>query len=150
MATSSRFSPFTTRVVCGCCGSSCRRQTQPSKLSETGKIAYWRCSGGAKTNCGIKGIREPELMEITAQVMGTPEFDGEAFRERVDHITMVESGKLEYTFLDGHTQEAEYSTEKPRPPLERRTESQVQGIRQGQLHTRAPQGHERTHEESKE
>ena len=40
MATSSRFSPFTTRVVCGCCGSSCRRQTQPSKLSETGKIAY--------------------------------------------------------------------------------------------------------------
>ena len=79
-------------------------------------IAYWRCSGGAKTNCGIKGIREPELMEITAQVMGTPEFDGEVFRERVDHITMVESGKLEYTFLDGHTQEAEYSTEKPIHP----------------------------------
>ena len=116
MATSSRFSPFTTRVVCGCCGGSCRRQTQPSKLSKTGKIAYWRCSGGTKTNCGIKGIREPELMEITAQVMGTPEFDGEAFRERVDHITMVESGKLEYTFLDGHTQEAEYSTEKPSHP----------------------------------
>lgn len=116
MATSSRFSPFTTRVVCGCCGGSCRRQTQPSKLSETGKIAYWRCSGGAKTKCGIKGIREPELMEITAQVMGTPEFDGDAFREQVDHITMVESGKLEYTFLDGHTQEAEYSTEKPSHP----------------------------------
>ncbi len=116
MATSSRFSPFTTRVVCGCCGGSCRRQTQPSKLSETGKIAYWRCSGGAKTNCGIKGIREPELMEITAQVMGTPEFDGDAFKEQVDHITMVESGKLEYTFLDGHTQEAEYSTEKPSHP----------------------------------
>lgn len=116
MATSSRFSPFTTRVVCGCCGGSCRRQTQPSKLSETGKIAYWRCSGGAKTNCGIKGIREPELMEITAQVMGTPEFDGDAFREQVDHITMVESGKLKYTFLDGHTQEAEYSTEKPSHP----------------------------------
>ena len=116
MATSSRFSPFTTRVVCGCCGGSCRRQTQPSKLSETGKIAYWRCSGGAKTNCGIKGIREPELMEITAQVMGAPEFDGDALREQVDHITMVESGKLKYTFLDGHTQEAEYSTEKPSHP----------------------------------
>ena len=55
-------------------------------------------------------------MEITAQVMGTPEFDGDAFRERVAHITMVESGKLEYTFLDGHTQEAEYSTEKPSHP----------------------------------
>ena len=116
MATSNRFSPFTTRVVCGSCGGSCRRQIQPSKLSDTGRIAYWRCSGGAKTNCGIKGIREPELMEITAKVMGTPEFDGDAFREQVDHITMVESGKLEYTFLDGRTQPAEYSTEKPGHP----------------------------------
>ena len=116
MATSNRFSPFTTRVVCGSCGCSCRRQIQPSKLSDTGRIAYWRCSGGAKTNCGIKGIREPELMEITAKVMGTSEFDGDAFREQVDHITMVESGKLEYTFLDGCTQSAEYSTEKPGHP----------------------------------
>lgn len=85
-------------------------------INSWNSASYWRCSGGAKTNCGIKGIREPELMEITAQVMGTPEFDGDAFRERVDHITMVESGKLEYTFLDGHTQEAEYSTEKPSHP----------------------------------
>ena len=116
MATSSKFSPFTTRMVCGCCGGSCRRQTQPSKISENGKIAYWRCSGGTKTNCGIKGIREPELMEITAKVMKTSEFDGDAFREQVDHITMVESGLLEYTFLDGHTQTAEYSTDRPSHP----------------------------------
>ena len=116
MASSNRFSPFTTRMICGCCGGSCRRQTQPSKMSDTGKIAYWRCSGGGKTNCGIKGIREPELMEITARVMGTSEFDGEAFRDQVDHITMVESGLLEYTFLDGHTQTAEYSTDRPSHP----------------------------------
>ena len=116
MASSNRFSPFTTRMICGCCGGSCRRQTQPSKMSDTGKIAYWRCSGGGKTNCGIKGIREPELMEITARVMGTSEFDGDAFRDQVDHITMVESGLLEYTFLDGHTQTAEYSTDRPSHP----------------------------------
>ena len=116
MASSNRFSPFTTRMICGCCGGSCRRQTQPSKMSDTGKIAYWRCSGGGKTNCGIKGIREPELMEITARVMGTSEFDGDAFRDQVDHITMVESGLLEYTFLDGHTQTAEYSTDRPSRP----------------------------------
>ena len=85
-------------------------------MSDTGKIAYWRCSGGGKTNCGIKGIREPELMEITARVMGTSEFDGDAFRDQVDHITMVESGLLEYTFLDGHTQTAEYSTDRPSHP----------------------------------
>ena len=108
-----RFSPFTTRIKCGCCGGSCRRQVQGSS---DGKIAYWRCSGGGATNCGIKGIREPELMEIAAGLMGLPEFDGDAFREQVDHITMVKSGQLEFTFTDGHTEEAEYSTKRKGKP----------------------------------
>ena len=108
-----RFSPFTTRIRCGCCGGSCRRQVQGSS---DGKIAYWRCSGGGATNCGIKGIREPELMEIAAGLMGLPEFDGDAFREQVDHITMVKSGQLEFTFTDGHTEEAEYSTKRKGKP----------------------------------
>jgi DNA invertase Pin-like site-specific DNA recombinase len=108
-----RFSPFTTRIKCGCCGGSCRRQVQGSS---DGKIAYWRCSGGGATNCGIKGIREPELMEIAAGLMGLPEFDGDAFREQVDHITMVKSGLLEFTFTDGHTEEAEYSTKRKGKP----------------------------------
>ena len=108
-----RFSPFTTRIKCGCCGGSCRRQVQGSS---DGKIAYWRCSGGSATNCGIKGIREPELMEIAAGLMDLPEFDGDAFREQVDHITMVKSGQLEFTFTDGHTEEAEYSTKRKGKP----------------------------------
>ena len=108
-----RFSPFTTRIKCGCCGGSCRRQVQGSS---DGKIAYWRCSGGGATNCGIKGIREPELMEIAAGLMGLPEFDGDAFREQVDHVTMVKSGLLEFTFADGHTEEAEYSTKRKGKP----------------------------------
>ena len=108
-----RFSPFTTRIKCGCCGGSCRRQVQGSS---DGKIAYWRCSGSGATNCGIKGIREPELMEIAADLMDLPEFDGDAFREQVDHITMVKSGLLEFTFADGHTEEAEYSTKRKGKP----------------------------------
>ena len=95
---------FTTRIKCGCCGGSCRRQVQGSS---DGKIAYWRCSGGSATNCGIKSIREPELMEIAAGLMGLPDFDGDAFREQVDHITMVKSGLLEFTFADGHTEAPE-------------------------------------------
>lgn len=112
MATSSQYSPFTTRIVCGCCGNSCRRQTQNSKTSETGKMSYWRCSGGSKTNYGIKGIREAELMKITSQVMGTPEFDGDAFKKQIGHITLLKTGLLEFTFLDSHTQTAEYSTKR--------------------------------------
>ena len=108
-----RFSPLTTRIRCGCCGGSCRRQVQGTS---DGKIAYWRCSGSGATNCGIKGIREPELMEIAADLMDLPEFDGDAFREQVDHITMVKSGLLEFTFADGHTEEAEYSTKRKGKP----------------------------------
>ena len=108
-----RFSPLTTRIRCGCCGGSCRRQVQGSS---DGKIAYWRCSGSGATNCGIKGIREPELMEIAADLMDLPEFDGDAFREQVDYITMVKSGLLEFTFTDGHTEEAKYSTKRKGKP----------------------------------
>lgn len=108
-----RFSPFTTRIKCGCCGGSCRRQIQGTS---DGKIAYWRCSGSGATKCGIKGIREPDLMGIAAGLMGLPEFDGDAFREQVDHITMVKSGLLEFTFTDGHTEEAEYSTKRKGKP----------------------------------
>ena len=108
-----RFSPFTTRIKCGCCGGSCRRQVQGSS---DGKIAYWRCAGSGATKCGIKGIREPDLMEISARLMGTPEFDGDAFRDQVDCITMVKSGLLKFSFTDGHTEEAEYSTKRKGKP----------------------------------
>ena len=107
-----RFSPFTTRIKCGCCGGSCRRQVQGSS---TGKVAYWRCNGSGATNCGIRGIREKDLMEIAATLMGLNEFDGDAFREQVDHVTMVKSGLLEFTFIDGHAEKAEYSTKRQMP-----------------------------------
>ena len=55
-------------------------------------------------------------MEISARLMGTPEFDGDAFREQVDCITMVKSGLLEFSFTDGHTEEAEYSTKRKGKP----------------------------------
>ena len=108
-----RFTPFTTRIKCGICGGSCRRQTQ--KCSD-GKISYWRCSGPDRKGCGIKGIREPELMEITAKLMGTAEFDADAFREQVQQITMVKSGLLEFTFTDGTIKTAEYSTKRKGKP----------------------------------
>ena len=108
-----RFTPFTTRIKCGICGGSCRRQTE--KCSD-GKISYWRCGGSDRKGCGIKGIREPVLMEITAKLMGTEEFDADAFREQVQQITMVKSGLLEFTFSDGAIKTAEYSTKRRGKP----------------------------------
>ena len=108
-----RFTPFTTRIKCGICGGSCRRQTE--KCSD-GKISYWRCGGSDRKGCGIKGIREPVLMEITAKLMGTEEFDADAFREQVQQITMVKSGLLEFTLSDGTIKTAEYSTKRRGKP----------------------------------
>ena len=56
------------------------------------------------------------LMEITARVMGTDDFDADAFRDQVEQITMVKSGLLEFTFTDGHSKNAEYSTKRKAHP----------------------------------
>ena len=54
-------------------------------------------------------------MDIAAGLMGLDEFNGDVFREQVDHITMVKSGLLEFTFTNGRTEEAEYSKKRKMP-----------------------------------
>ena len=105
-----RFTPFTTRVKCGCCGNSCRRASQPSRTSPNGRVNYWRCKTASK--CGTKGVREEELKSITATQLGLSDFDGAAFREQVECITVLPDFKLEFSFTDGHTQTAEFSQQK--------------------------------------
>ena len=99
-----RFTPFTTRVKCGCCGGSCRRALQKTK---DGKTAYWRCRTAAE--CGITGIREEDLQKISAEILGIEAFYGDVFREKVSCVTMHTNGILEFEFTDGSTATAERS-----------------------------------------
>ena len=108
-----RFTVFTTRIKCGCCGSSCRRQTRKLK---NGSTAYWTCSRTGQPKCGINGVRESDLQEILTALLGTEEFDSELFREQVKQITMHPGGKLDIILADGHTEHAEYSTKRHGQP----------------------------------
>lgn len=106
-----RFSPFTTRIICGKCGGTMRRQRNGGG-GGNGNVV-WRCKHGQQ--CGIRGIHENELMKLAADAMGIPEFDGDAFREQVDYATVYEGGRIIFTFTDGHEKEETYSTEIKRP-----------------------------------
>lgn len=109
-----KFSAFTTRMRCGVCGGPLRRATQTSATAADGKQKYWRCVTAAK--CGVRGIREEVLEEISARLLGIAEFDGDAFRERVDHIDVFPGGRLEFFFTDGSLQQAGYSTKRKGKP----------------------------------
>lgn len=47
-------------------------------------------------------IQECVLEEITAEVMGLPEFDGRAFRAEVKEIQVQDNHSLVFVFYDGH------------------------------------------------
>lgn len=109
-----KFSAFTTRMRCGVCGGPLRRATQTSATAADGKQKYWRCATAAK--CGVRGIREEVLEEISAGLLGIAEFDGDTFRDRVDHIDVFPGGRLEFFFTDGSLQNAAYSTKRKGKP----------------------------------
>ncbi len=104
-----RFSVFTTRIKCGRCGASCRRQIRYLK---DGVMAYWVCSGGGPQKCGINGIKEPDLKLILAKLLGTEDFDEDVFRAQVQKIIVLPDGQLDISFSDGHVERAEYSTKR--------------------------------------
>ena len=83
--------PTNTRIKCGCCGGFCRGQVQGSP---DGKIAHWRCSRGSATNCGIKGIRGPELMESPTIPATLKRYTPRRFaRNTVDSLTTIRQPK---------------------------------------------------------
>lgn len=104
-----RFSVFTTRIKCGCCGASCRRQLRYLK---DGVMAYWTCSGGGPQKCGITGIKEPDLKQIFAKLLETEDFDENAFRDQIERITVQPGGQLDVSFINGRVERVEYSTKR--------------------------------------
>ena len=107
-----RFSAFTTRIKCGRCGGSVIR------CANHGGPPLWKCG----SRCGLASVRESELREISARMMGLPEFDSEAFKSRIDHVEMEENGRLRFFFADGHTEETAYTAR--RAPSRNMTEEQ--------------------------
>lgn len=83
---------LTGKIRCSHCGCNFRRNTQ-------GAYHYWRCP--KRDGCTLFSLREDFLKPFIAEVMGTAEFDEEAFKERMDYIAVLPSRRLEFHFKDG-------------------------------------------------
>lgn len=100
--TPTRFSAFTTRIICGACGSAYRKNTQ--KHADGSPSIFWRCPN-TKAHFKRPGLREEALKQMAAEVLGLPHFDESVFRKKVDHITVGDDNLLTFHFTDGTTEE---------------------------------------------
>lgn len=95
-----RTEEFRGKIRCGCCGS------EYGLCQSREKYIYWICKGKGKrmqTRCQGKNLQDSHLRRISAHMMGTDTFDGEAFKSAVEAITVLPDGSLEYRFTDGRT-----------------------------------------------
>lgn len=90
-------SVFSGKLECAICSKHYRRKT-----GSRGPI--WQCSTFnkfGKDTCPSKQVPEDTLLAVTAEVLGTPEFDKEEFAKRVSSILVCNGNKLVYRLGDG-------------------------------------------------
>ena len=102
---------FTTKIKCAVCGNNFNHKTQHSPTAPDGKAHYWRCPH--PTECGIRGIRDDRLREVSAEVLGLPAFDEAAFLERVDRIEVDVGTVVTFILKDGSRVERKWDTRRP-------------------------------------
>lgn len=123
----SRYSPFTTRIICEQCGAAYRHTAKT--LTDGSLSIRWRCPN-TKQHFKRPGLEEGELKRITAEVLGIPAFDGAIFRERVDHVSVGEANALTFYLTDGTTVKRACTTKRkghPWTPKER--EARMAGMK---------------------
>jgi site-specific DNA recombinase len=83
---------FSCKIGCSKCGQNLRRNTST-------RAHHWRCP--PHNNCGHSGLEENLLKSISADVLGIDKFDEAAFKDKVDHITVVSNQELIFHLKDG-------------------------------------------------
>lgn len=100
---------FTGKIKCGICSRSFVRSTRTNraKMSQLGeRYVFWGCTSRKRAKrpsppCASGTIREAVLKEECAKVLGLDEFDEAVFAEKVERITIPETGTLIFDFKDG-------------------------------------------------
>ena len=95
---------FTGKIQCGNCGKNYRRKVSVARV-------VWICrtfDKDGKKECASKQIPDEILCTVTAEVIGSTEFDAELFEELIEKIIVPQSNRLQYVFKDGHTVEREW------------------------------------------
>lgn len=89
---------FTKKIECTACGRSFRRVVYNG-------VAKWQCATYLREGrdaCPAKPIPENTLFSLTANILGTDDFDLEAFNARVFRIKVVGPNSVRYVMRDGH------------------------------------------------
>ena len=89
--------PFTGLLTCDICGKHYRR-----KVTAAGPV--WICATYntlGKAACPSKQIPEETLIAVTAEVMGTDNFNAEALHNKITDIRVAEGNTLVFCFKDG-------------------------------------------------
>lgn len=96
--------PFSSKICCGKCGKHFTRKTVAAKTSYEKQV--WICrtfNQKGKALCDAKQIPEDILKQLSAEVIGLPEFEEMVFESKIEEIQVPENGTLVFVFYDGHT-----------------------------------------------
>ena len=96
------FSCFTGMVWCECCGAHYNRKSCSRK--RVGSYKVWRCSARdkkGKAHCASSDLPEHKPKEAVTMVLGLTEFDGDAFRERVESVSVPAKNELVFHLVEG-------------------------------------------------
>jgi len=95
-----RLSPFTGKIVCGCCGKNYKRKTVGYPTGHAWICSTYNLKG--KAYCQkAKRIPEQVLLAEAAKVLGLKEFDEDAFKKKIEKIVVPEANKLEFHLSNG-------------------------------------------------
>ena len=89
--------PFTGKLVCSICGKNYMRKPTP-----TGPV--WICSTfnlQGKAFCASKQIPEDTLLKVSAEVLGTTEFNERCFKDLIANIQICADNTLIYRLKNG-------------------------------------------------
>ena len=90
--------PFTGYFRCPNCGGNFRRQSRT--YVDGTKFTYWHCVNG--TSCGNKSkLPEETAKRFIADAAGTPEFDADAFHDKIEAIYMTNTYEATIHMKDG-------------------------------------------------
>lgn len=90
---------FQGKIICGKCGSPYHRS------NSGGRWCSWYCPareyGFDGKTCDNDNLRDFNLRQISAFMMGIDQFTEEAFMEKIEQITVIDSRNMEFRFMDG-------------------------------------------------
>lgn len=111
--------PFTARIHCENCGKLYSRV----KNNVKGKTyVRWVCRSKKEIGCSCTSVtfKESQLEQITADMLGLPEFDKETFNDQVKQVTVLKNGNIRFDFYNGSTKIWE---KPPKPPKVKKPEA---------------------------